>query len=46
VKKRRARAGDHVHCSLAERPEHLNPPREGCLVADDIGDVGAATRAR
>ena len=39
IKKREPRAGDHVHCSVAERPEHLNPPIEGCLVVDDLGDV-------
>ena len=39
IKRREVRAGDHVHCSVAERSDHLNPPTQGCLVVDDLGDV-------
>jgi len=39
VKRRRVKAGDRVHCSVAERLDHLNPPVQGCFVVDDLGDV-------
>jgi hypothetical protein len=39
VRKREVRPGDHIHCSVAERANHINPPVQGCLVVDDLGDV-------
>ena len=39
IKKRSVRTGDRVHCSVAERPKHVNPPTEGCFVVDDLGAI-------